>query len=213
MVPYPRDCAPSQHLKFEQYYGYFSRSGMEVTESPFVCPALWRVLYQHGHFLKKTILTLYGYLRRIRDFLRARRFDAVYLHLWAVPFGPPWFEEFMARRGVRIIYDIDDLVYLSKASHANPFVPRFRKEERIKRIMKVASHVVTSTQYLRRFALSQNTNVTYISSTIDTDLYYARKHSQTTRGVTLGWSGSHSTAPYLHLIAPVIRLLRISDKP
>jgi glycosyltransferase involved in cell wall biosynthesis len=207
LAPYPLGCAPSQRLKFEQYYDDFEQGGFSVTASPFVCPALWRILYERGRLARKVLLTLYGYARRLRDFARAGRFDLVYVHLWAVPFGPPWFEEALVRRGIPIVYDIDDLIYLPKASQANQFLRRFRKEARISRIMRAAHHVIASTEYLRRFALRHNPAATYISSTIDTARYVPRQHSQETRRVTIGWSGSHSTSPYLHLLAPVLQEL------
>ncbi len=207
LVPYPRDCAPSQRLKFEQYYPAFEEQGIEAVVSPFMSRALWRIVYQRGRLIQKTLHTLLGYGRRFIDLCRVTRFDAVYIHLWALPFGSPWFEEFLARRGVSIIYDIDDLIYLPRASQANSFMRRFRKEDRIVRIMKVARHVIVCTEYLRKFARRYNSAVTNIPSTINTAIYYPRRHSSATRAVTIGWSGSHSTAPYLRLIAPVLQRL------
>jgi glycosyltransferase involved in cell wall biosynthesis len=149
-----------------------------------------------------------GYLRRAWDVVRAGQFDAVYVHLWVVPFGPPWFEEWLARRGIPLIYDIDDLIYLPKASHANAFLARWRKNATsIARMMHVAKHVIVCTQYLERFAKQHNPAVTCISSTINTEVYRPRQHSRATRGVTIGWSGSHSTSAYLHELAPVLREL------
>ena len=126
---------------------------------------------------------------------------------WQRPFGPPWFEEWLARRGIALIYDIDDLIYLPRASRANAFLSRFRKEERIARIIAVARHVIVCTAYLERFARRHNRAVTHISSTIDTEAYAPRHHSSATRAITIGWSGSHSTSTYLHLLAPVLRTL------
>ncbi len=207
LTPYPPHCAPSQRLKFEQYYTYFEDRGIQVVVSPFVCSALWKILYNRGHLFKKILFTFYGYLRRLRDFFRAHKFDAMYLHLWAVPFGPPWFEEALARRGTTILYDIDDLIYLPRASQANTFATWFRKEKRIARIMQAARHVIVSSEYLRSFAIRYNPFVTRISSTIDTDTYYPRIHSVRANSVTIGWSGSHSTSSYLHLLAPILQQL------
>ena len=207
LVPYPEGCAPSQRLKFEQYYPSFAAHGIEIAVSPFMSRALWRILYRRGHLLQKICFTLLGYGRRLIDLCRAHRYDAVYLHLWAVPFGPPWFEEALARLGIPIIYDIDDLIYLPRASRANAFLTRFRKEDRIARITRVARHVIVCTDYLRQFALRYNPAVTCISSTINTAVYLPRRHSLATRSVVIGWSGSHSTAPYLQLIAPALRRL------
>jgi hypothetical protein len=129
------------------------------------------------------------------------------VHLWALPFGPPWFEEFLARRGVKLIYDIDDLIYLPRASAANQFVRAFRQRDRIVRMMRAASHVIVCTEYLRRFASDHSERVTSISSTINTDVYVPKRHTEDRERVTIGWSGSHSTAPFLHVIAPVLREL------
>jgi len=207
LTPYPSHCAPSQRLKFEQYYASFEEHDIRVVVSPFVTPALWRVLYRRGFWIRKLVLSAWGHLRRLRDLRRARRFDFVYLHLWALPFGPPWIEERLARRGVKVIYDIDDLIYLPRASAANPFLRAFRRRERVIRIMRAASHVVVSTAYLGRFAADHNAHVTVISSTIDTDEYRPRRHSGARDGLTIGWTGSHSTAPFLSGIAPALQKL------
>jgi L-malate glycosyltransferase len=207
LTPYPAHCAPSQRLKFEQYYARFEAHGIRVVVSPFVTPALWRVLYRRGFWIRKLAFGVLGHLRRLRDLRRARRFDFVYVHLWALPFGPPWFEEHLTRRGVRVIYDIDDLIYLPRASAANLFVRAFRRRDRIVRIMRAASHVIVSTRYLGQFAAGHNAHVTTISSTIDTDAYRPRRHSDARDAVTIGWSGSHSTAPFLDVIAPALREL------
>jgi glycosyltransferase involved in cell wall biosynthesis len=121
--------------------------------------------------------------------------------------GPPWFEEHLARRGRPLIYDIDDLIYLPRASAANQFVRSFRRRDRIVRMMRAASHVIVCTEYLRQFAAGQNANVTMISSTIDTDEYQPRRHSVGRHAVTIGWSGSHSTAPFLDVIAAALQEL------
>jgi glycosyltransferase involved in cell wall biosynthesis len=49
--------------------------------------------------------------------------------------------------------------------------------------------------------------VTLISSTIDTDVYVPRQPTARSPKTTIGWSGSHSTAPYLHQLDAVMRPL------
>lgn len=207
LTPYPPHCAPSQRLKFEQYYASFEEHDIEVVVSPFVTSAVWPVLYRRGFWMRKLAAGASGHLRRLRDLRRAKQFDFVYVHLWALPFGPPWFEEHLRRRGVRLIYDIDDLIYLPRASAANHFVRALRRPAWVVRIMRAASHVIVSTGYLGQFAAAYNANVTVISSTIDTDLYRPRRHSSARDRITIGWTGSHSTAPFLGVIAAALREL------
>ncbi|OFW06398.1 MAG: hypothetical protein A3I61_19790 [Acidobacteria bacterium RIFCSPLOWO2_02_FULL_68_18] len=205
LTPYPLHCAPSQRLKFEQYYRFFEDNGIKVVASPFVAPALWRVYFTRGNRLRKLALGLYGYGRRVRDFIRASRYDAVYVHLWAVPLLPPWFEEALRRRGIPLVYDIDDLIYRRPPSTANPLFAGFRRASRVGRIITAADHVIVATRHLAEFAAQHNPRVTVISSTIDTDLYYPREHSRTAGAVTIGWSGSYTTALYLRHLIPVLQ--------
>jgi glycosyltransferase involved in cell wall biosynthesis len=71
-----------------------------------------------------------------------------------------------------------------------------------------ARHVIVCTPYLADYARRHNARVTNISSTIDTDAYVPREASAATEGVVIGWSGSHSTSPYLHRLDDVLRTLQ-----
>jgi glycosyltransferase involved in cell wall biosynthesis len=56
--------------------------------------------------------------------------------------------------------------------------------------------------------LKYNPNTTDISSTINTEKYFPIENYKNDHRIILGWSGSHSTIPYLKLLAPVLRRLR-----
>lgn len=125
ICPYPENVAPSQRLKFEQYYSYLRQNGFDIEVRPFISPALWRIIYKRGTFGQKIFYTIAGYVRRIADLFKASRVDIVYVHLWATPFGPPIFEWLFRKFSKKIVYDIDDLVYLktvkSKINHLVDF--------------------------------------------------------------------------------------------
>src|SRR2546423_15250042 len=113
ICPYPEDVAPSQRLKFEQYYPAFKEAGYEVHISSFISSSFWKDIYKKGFFFQKTIYTIQGYIRRLANLFVLHRYDIIYLHLWATPFGPPIFEWLIRKLSKAIVYDIDDLVYLS----------------------------------------------------------------------------------------------------
>src|SRR5215217_6910930 len=92
ICPYPENMAPSQRLKFEQYYPHFRQAGYEIKLSPFINKNFFSIIYKKGNFLKKAFYTLEGYLRRIAILFSLPNYDIVYLHLWATPFGAPMFE-------------------------------------------------------------------------------------------------------------------------
>lgn len=209
IVPYPQDCAPSQRLKFEQYYSYFEKEGVECIKRPFMNEAFYRIVYQKKRYLEKIIFTLFGYVMRCIHIIEAMRCDVVYLHLEAAPLGPPFFEYILHKLKKPIIYDIDDIVYLPHASKVNSFIRALKYYKKIPQIIKLSSHVITVTSYLKNFCLQHNTHVTNIPPTIDTDKYSIADKTSDSK-ICIGWTGSHSTSEYLLLLENVLR--RIAQK-
>ncbi len=210
LVPYPRDRAPSQRLKFEQHLPYLEAHGVCVTFRPFMTPALYDIAYQPGRYAEKIALTLQRIGSRIKDVLvDARNFDVIYVHLELVPFGPPLLEYWLSRARKPIVYDVDDIISLPHASPSNWMMRYLRSRQKVSTIARMSRHVIVVTNYLRTCLQRYNRHVTYIPPTIDTDHYRVRADSPDDRGVIrIGWSGSHSTSPYLQLIAPVLSRLQ-----
>lgn len=211
LCPYPEGRAPSQRLKYEQYFDSWRQAGFAVEVSPFWDERAWGVLFQRGRWAAKVAAFLRGAARRLGDLRAIRSADLVYLHLEALPLGPPLLERWMARRGVPIVYDLDDLVYLPHASAANRFMRWLRGKGKIPEIVSLARHTIVCTEHLAEFARRHSARVTNISSTIDTAAYRPRPHRPATKGVVVGWSGSHSTSPYLLLLADVLRELQAEE--
>lgn len=208
IVPYPVNTAPSQRLKFEQYFDYFRREGITLEVASFVTPAFRKIIYKQGHFFKKISFTCWGYLRRIGDIFKALNFDIIYLHLEAAPFGPHIFEYILHKLRKPIIYDIDDIIYIPHTSKANSFIRYLKSYGKIPRIMALSSHVIVVTQYLKKFAERYNKNVTYIPPTINTERYLAKDHGNG-RKVCIGWTGSYSTTEYLLILENVLRKISV----
>ena len=207
ICPHPENVAPSQRLKYEQYFDHWRTNGYEVAVSPFMTPRFQSIVYHPGRILEKVLWVGWGYLRRIRDLLRLRFYDGIYVHLWVTPFGPPFFEWVYSLVARRFVYDIDDMVFLGHASEANRFIGVLKGRHKMILLMGKADHVIVCTPHLEAFVHQHNRNATDISSTIDTDRYRPVNAYSNDRGLTLGWSGSHSTAKYLHLLDDVLREL------
>ncbi|MFC1621047.1 glycosyltransferase family 4 protein [Candidatus Omnitrophota bacterium] len=204
IVPHPFDTAPSQRLKFEQYFDYFKEQGIEIEFSPFISPGFRKILYERGHVVKKVFYTICGYLRRIKDIFKARKCDLIYIHLWATPFGPPIFEYIFHGMKKPIIYDIDDMIYLPHSSKVNKFVQFLKFPQKVPRVMSLSDHIIVVTKHLKQFAESFNSKVTYIPPTINTDTYFIKDRDDNKK-VCIGWTGSHSSSVCLELLAGVLR--------
>lgn len=207
LVPYPQDQAPSQRLKFEQYYDCFEKAGYEVVHDAFYSLALYRRLAQPGLW-SKAVRILWACMKRLGSLWTAWRSDLVYVCLEAMPLGPPVLEWVIVRLLKRpMVYDIDDLIYLKKPGSRDPLPTLWDRRRKVEFIMRASRHVIVCTPHLEKVARSVNGNVTRISSTIDTAKYTCRTDYAASQ-VTLGWSGSFSTSPYLHLLDNVLSILQ-----
>ena len=171
LSPYPFNKAPSQRLKYEQYYSHFNQAGYETHTSSFVEEKFWNIIYKPGFFITKVWFTLKGYVKRIKDLTAIRRYDIVYVHLWVTPFGPPIFEWIVFKLSRKLIYDIDDLVYLGHTSESNSIIAILKGKNKPVYLMRKADHVIVCTPKLEEFVNKHNKNITDISSTINTDIY------------------------------------------
>ena len=205
ICPQRENTAPSQRLKYEQYFDHWRGNGYQVVVSPFMTRRFQSIVYQPGRILEKVFWVGWGYLRRIRDLLRLPFYHGAYVHLWVTPFGLPLFEWLNATVARSLVYDIDDLVFLGHSSEANRFIQPLKGRRKMIFLMRKADHVIVCTPHLEAFVKQHNPRTTDISSTIDTDRYVAVNPYSNDRQLTLGWSGSHSTSQYLHLLDEVLR--------
>ncbi len=210
VCPYPKGVAPSQRLKFEQYYAWFEQNGYSVTIKPFIDEGFWQIVHKPGNILKKTIKSINGYLKRTALLFSIRKYDLVYIHLWVTPFGPPLFEWLYSSLAKKMIYDIDDLVYL-KFNRVSWYIRMMKGYRKPILLMKKADHVITCTPHLDKFVRQYNQQTTDISSTINTGLYRPKTdYSFRENKPILGWSGSHSTIWHMQTIFPALKKLKQS---
>src|SRR4051794_6083701 len=130
ICPYPRNVAPSQRLRYEKYIGDWEVAGYQVTISPFITPPFMKIIYGKGKYVRKILWTLFGYLMRTADLFRLPFYDAIYIHLWVVPFGPALFERLYCLLNGKVIYDIDDMMHLRihEMVNSNWIIYRFKSK-------------------------------------------------------------------------------------
>jgi glycosyltransferase involved in cell wall biosynthesis len=210
ICPYPQNVAPSQRLKYEQYFDHIKAAGYSITVSPFITLPFWKIIYKKGYFFKKTFHTLSAYIKRFGLLFRIRKYDVVYVHLWATPFGPPLYEWLLRKVAKKMIYDIDDLVYLKNVkSKVSSLVTYIKGRKKPIYLMRKADHVITCTPYLDQFTRKYNSQTTDISSTVDTEKRYLPVNDYSNnRILTIGWSGSLNTSKYFYLLEKVLKNLR-----
>ena len=214
ICPFPEGVAAGQRLKYEQYFYDWSINDYDVVVSSFMDMALWNILYSPGKHNLKILGVLKGYFRRILDLAKIKKFDLVYIHMWVTPFGGALFEKIVRNLANKIIYDIEDNILISQGNKLNPIAKLLKRKSKIKYLIRTSDHVITSSPFLNDYCLGINdkSSCTYISSSVDTDKFIPNKEFKKDRKVTLGWTGTFSSKPYLDLLrATIIKLNKHCD--
>lgn len=209
LVPYPVGESPSQRFRFEQYFDLLKKNQIKFSVDSFWSLAAWKILYKSGNGLAKAIWLKIGFWRRFWHVLKARSYDWVFIHRECAPIGPPIFEFILVKIfRKKIIYDFDDAIWLPNTSEENKLAGWLKFHSKVKSICRWSYRISCGNAWLADFAKQFNLRVTINPTTIDTEswhnpsLYPARKPNEK---IVIGWTGTHSTLPYLNDLIPVLQ--------
>lgn len=214
LTPYPLKEAPSQRFRFEQYFDLLQENGFEIASQSFWDEKAWAILYKPGYTYQKLISFLNGLSGRIKVLFQLSKIDFVFIHRECLPVGPPIIEWIISKAlGKKIVYDFDDAIWLPNTSKENKAAAFIKWHRKVGSICKWSYKVSCGNSFLADFAHRFNDNVTICPTTINTtnlhnpSLYKAKNES--TR-ITIGWTGTQSTLPYLDSLISVFE--KIEDK-
>ena len=204
MVPYPADIAPGQRFRFEQFLEALSDRGYDFTIRSFLGLKSYRILYSKGHFFKKAVAVIKGFLKRIGHTVTALRYDYIFIYREATPIGPPVVEWMLHLSGKKIIYDFDDAIWLAD-DHEKRFPGSLKWKKKVGQICSWSDKVTVGNQYLAEFAAKYNDHVLIIPTVVNTEKHHLPMKVE--HPLTIGWTGSHSTLPYLQSVITLLREL------
>ncbi|HJT78805.1 MAG TPA: glycosyltransferase, partial [Gemmataceae bacterium] len=204
------DTSPGQRFRIEQWARHLEGGGFEFTFAAFEDEALHRILYERGRVLRKAGLLARAFGRRFRLLPRVKDYDLVYVFREAALAGPALVERLIARRGVPVVFDFDDAVWVPYVSPANRYLSYLKCFGKTATLCRISRHVLAGNPYLAAYARRHNPNVTVVPTTIDTEAYRVRPEGPPAAGapVTVGWTGSYSTVQHLDLLRPALAELR-----
>ena len=208
--PYAKNIAPSMRYRIEQWMPRLRGEGIEFDYIAFSDRRLHDLLLEKGKVFRKAFLLFVRLFITIWKVLRSNRPDLVFVHREATRVGPPLIERYIRMRGIPIIYDFDDPIFLPASGSKSGLWNILKFPNKTRGICKLSSYVTVGNQNLADYAEKYNSDVRVIPSTIDTGIYYPKEHISK-RIPTLGWTGSHSTAEVcLPLLSSV--LLKLKEK-
>lgn len=205
LTPSLYDTAPGQRFRIEQWARHVGGTGVRFTFSSFEDADLHECLYRRGQYRRKTVGVLRGLVRRVRIVRELGQYDAVFLYREAATIGPAIIERLIARSGIPMVYDFDDPIWLPYRSPANGMWSRLKCPTKTATICSLASAVIVGNRLLGSYAERFARRVYVVPSTIDLGRYAQRGRTHDESVVTLGWSGSHSTLPFLSRIADALK--------
>jgi hypothetical protein len=207
LAPTLPNTSPGMRFRMEQWAPYLEQEGFHCTFVPFEDHALHEVLYRRGSYVRKTALMLKALWRRLALPAQVRDYDLVFLHREASLIGPALIERLIAREGVPIVYDFDDPIWMPYDSPSNGIFSRLKCLHKTSAVCRLASAVTVGNRLLASWAARYSSCVHAIPSTVDLRVYPARPEHDSKEIVTLGWTGSHSTLPFLKLLEKPLRSL------
>lgn len=206
IVPYPHE-GPSNRFRVEQYFGRLSERGIICTLRPFYSSRLYNILHKKGRFILKAASLFWFTLKRILDVMRAVKYDVVFVHREAYPFGGAIFEPLFKAAAGNLIYDFDDSIFLPTGAGTNKIARLFRNPSKVGRIIGLSDCVIAGNKFLAEYARQFNSNIAILPTCIDTDVYKPIDKPVNRRNVVIGWIGSSWTAIYLSLLNEVFMRL------
>jgi glycosyltransferase involved in cell wall biosynthesis len=208
VVPYPIGKAASQRFRVEQFLPDLEAKSISYDLSPFWDDKTWTILYKSGHTLQKIVGTIRGFVERGALLLTLTEYDYVFVHREATPIGPHWFEWLATKAfNKRLILDFDDAIWLANTTPVNAVSSKYKQHSKLAKVCSWSYKISAGNAYLQEYAKKFNQRVLYLPTTVDLNSRYNQLKNQVTERLVVGWTGSHSTLPYLKLIEQVLQKL------
>jgi L-malate glycosyltransferase len=207
VCPYPYGEAAGQRLKYEQYFDDWEKNGYAIHITSFFSKKTWDILYQKGFLTQKFFGTLAGYLRRLRALSSLRKYDKIYIFMWVTPLFGSLFEKLFRLFSKKIIFDFDDSIHLFKnANDEKKLTSVLRSTKKTNYLIENSDCVITSSPSNVEYCISHNKyhNAFYIPCSLNTKRFKPRETRDDSKKITLGWTGTFSSAAYLDSIEEIL---------
>ncbi len=188
---------------------HLEENGFEITYSNMLSASDDKVFYGAGNTFGKIWVGLRAAFRRLKDLLRASKFDYIFIYRDAFFFGT-LFERMFKRSKARLVFDYDDSIWLRDENPNQSFFQKLKKPGKTGTIISYCDIVIAGNEYLKQYAEKFNSNVVIIPTTIDLAEYSKVNVPKQDGRVCIGWSGSFSTIK--HFESSLEALKRVKEK-
>lgn len=202
--------AAATRFRVAQFVEPLRERGIELDVRPFLNSEQFERMYASGGTLSKAAGMLGSVLRRSREVLSSRRYDALFVQREAMFFGPAVFEWMFQEIGnLPMVLDLDDATYVPYESPTyGPIGTRLKFFGKTDWLIRRAAAVTCGNRFIAEYVESKGTSAVVVPTVVDLDVFRPRESPVTDDDVlTLGWIGTHSTYPSLEWLSPVLQRL------
>ena len=210
-VPNMLGISPGQRVRIELWAKALEDAGWRIDFYPFEDEPLHEYLYTSGNAGEKVKGLVRCYKKQFRNINKTIRTDIAFIFREASLVGPAILERLIARKGVPVVFDLDDPIFLPYKSPTNNWASLLKFSRKTHKIFKISSQIIAINQLIADYARQFNPNVTVIPNCIDTERYVPGNEIPGSRQTPkLIWIGSQSTMTNLNEIAAPLRRLEES---
>ena len=130
--------------------------------------------------------------------------------MWITPLGTSMFERLAVRLSRKVIYDVEDNIFVETGNDLNPFAKLLKSPAKTDVLVRGADHVITSSPILNDYCEKINTKkqCTFVTSSVDAARYVAAKRQSDDGPVVIGWTGTFTSKRFLDMLRPVFLELK-----
>lgn len=219
LASYPERAACTR-FRIGAYRSLLAEHGVEVTVHSVLDDQQFARFYRARGRLDKAANILAGTARQLGSLIDGN-VDVVFVQREATLIGPAFLEWIAARfRRLPLVFDLDDAIWrIPEGLSRHPLATRLlRWPLKTWSIVDMATAVVAGSNYLARAVASRNANVTVLPTVVSRRSWVPLPGRLDGAilgrdGIpVVGWIGSHSTSPSLHLALPALRRLRAAGR-
>lgn len=198
--------SPSQRYRFEQYFSFLENNGFQCELSYIISEKDDAYFYSGGHFILKLWIFFKAFYIRIKDRLRYKDYDIVFVQREAIMVGTIYFERGIRKTKAKYIFDFDDSIWLMDTSEGNKKFEWLKDPEKTARNIRQANMVIAGNAYLADYARHYNKNIKIIPTTIDTGVH--KPLALAKDKITIGWSGSLTTIKHFEYALDFLKIIK-----
>jgi len=190
-----------------QFIEPLAEQGIELSVYPFIDSSLYGSLYNRSQWPRTALGLSLAAVRRVRELVRARKADVVFVQREAMMFGPPLVEWLTVNlNGCPMVLDLDDATYVSYKSPTYGRIGSMLKWfSKTNDLISWSRLVTCGNREIAAYVTSRGREAVVIPTVVDTTCF--RPLAAVNDVPVIGWIGTHSTFPYVKTIFPVLERL------